>query len=254
MASDSNGMRIGLMHGATEGPGGGIDAIVDYAKRAEGLGFDTLWMPNIFSWDAINVLSIVGRETERIELGTMVANVWNRQPGTLVSAAATIGIISGRQFHLGLGAGTAPGSRWAIEQDAVGHQLEPELARRHERVAAVLDLCAREWADDREESLATFPLPRPRPTTIVGVNSIALSEMAGRSADGINVPWRHDRRDEFFAAADAIVGDRPFLRTTYTTFERELLDPEHPDRVAMTERNIDRLVLSQFGVPDLVDV
>jgi alkanesulfonate monooxygenase SsuD/methylene tetrahydromethanopterin reductase-like flavin-dependent oxidoreductase (luciferase family) len=204
--------------------------------------------------EAFALLGALAELTERIELGTLVANVWNRQPGTLVSAAAAIGIMSGRLFHLGLGAGTAPGSRWAVEQVAAGHQLEPDVERRHARVADVLELCQRQWSDDRDAAESSFPLPRPRPTTIVGVNSIALSEMAGRSADGINVPWRHDRRDAFLDAANAIAGERPFLRTTYTTFERDLLDPEHPDRVAMAERNIDRLVLSQFGTPDLIDV
>ena len=56
-------MRIGLMVGATDGPGGTIDGLVAAAKRYEQMGFPNLWMANIFGLDAINALGIVGRET-----------------------------------------------------------------------------------------------------------------------------------------------------------------------------------------------
>jgi alkanesulfonate monooxygenase SsuD/methylene tetrahydromethanopterin reductase-like flavin-dependent oxidoreductase (luciferase family) len=128
----------------------------------------------------------------------------------------------------------------------VGADLEPDLERRHARVAAVLDLVDAQWRADRDERLSTFPLPLPRPTTIVGVNSVRLSRLAGRRADGINVQWNNPRRDEFLAAADAEAGRRPFLRTAYVSYDDALLDPSHPTRVAMEERRIDRVVLAVF--------
>lgn len=184
--------------------------------------------------------------TQRVELGTMVANVWNRQAGTLVAAAASIALMSGRRFQLGIGAGSSPDSPWADEQHLVGAHVEPVLADRHARVAHVLDLADQQWAADRDERFATFPLPAVRPITIVGANSVRLSRLAAQRADGINLQWRHPRRDEFLAAADAVAGDRPFLRTAYTRYDPDLLDPESPDRRAMTERRIDRLVLAVF--------
>ena len=189
--------------------------------------------------------------TERVELGTMVANVWNRQAGTLVVAAASIAIMSGRRFHLGIGAGTAPGTSWAEEQRLVGAHIETELADRHARVEHVLDLVDEQWAADRDDRVATFPLPEPRPVTTVGVGSVRLSRLAGRRADGVNVQWRHPRRDEFLSAANEAAGDRPFLRTAYTRYDPDLLDPAHPERRAMVERRIDRLVLAVFD--DLTD-
>jgi alkanesulfonate monooxygenase SsuD/methylene tetrahydromethanopterin reductase-like flavin-dependent oxidoreductase (luciferase family) len=200
--------------------------------------------------ECFGVLGALCEVTRRVELGTMVANVWNRQAGTLVSAAATIAVLSDRRFHLGIGAGASPTSRWAGEQHAVGAELEPDLERRHARVQEVLDLAAAQWADARDERFATFPLPRVRPIRIVGVSSVRLSRLAGRSADGINVQWRQPRRDEFLAAADEEVGERPFLRTAYTAWDPSLLDPTHPDRIAMRERRIDRLVLAVFGPLD----
>lgn len=200
--------------------------------------------------ECFGVLGALVEITTTVELGTMVANVWNRQVGTLVSAAATIATLSGRQFHLGIGAGAAPASRWAAEQHAVGAVLAPSLEERHARVEEVIDLAARQWTPDRDAELATFPFPARRPTVLVGVNSVRLSRLAGGRADGVNVPWRHPRRDEFLAAADETAGDRPFLRTAYTSFRPELLDPAHPDRVAMTDRRIERLVLAVFDTLD----
>ena len=129
--------------------------------------------------DSFALLGALTEITTQIELGTMVANVWNRQVGTLVSAAASVAIMSGRQFHLGIGAGTSPVSNWAIEQHAVDAHLEPSLATRHGRVQQVLDLAAAQWAPDRDERFATFPSPTPPPSRIVGVNSVRLSRIAG---------------------------------------------------------------------------
>ena len=196
--------------------------------------------------EAFALLGALCEVTERVELGTMVANVWNRRPGTLVTAAASIVEMSGRPFHLGVGAGAAPGTRWAREQELAGHELEPDVADRHARVAEVLDLCDATWADARDPELATFPLPRPRPTTIVGVNSVALARLAGERADGINVQWGRAERFDYLAAADEAAGGRPFLRTAYTAWDDALLDPDHPTRAELREHRIDRLVLAVF--------
>ncbi len=196
--------------------------------------------------ECFTLLGALAQVTTRVELGTMVANVWNRQVGTLISAAASVSLMSERQFHLGIGAGTSPSGSWAVEQHTVGAYVEPSIEARHARVEEVLDLAASQWSTDRDERFASFPHPTPLPTRIVGVNSERLSRIAGRSADGINVPWRHPHRDRFIAACNEEVGNRPFLRTAYTTYHPDLLDPAHPDRVAMTDRRIDRLVLAVF--------
>lgn len=201
--------------------------------------------------ECFSLLGALCEVTERVELGTMVANAWNRQAGTLVVAAASIALMSGRRFQLGIGAGASPTSPWAEEQRRVGAHVEASLSDRHARVEHVLDLADQQWATDREERHSTFPRPAVRPITIIGANSVRLSGLAGRRADGVNVQWRHPRRDEFLAAANECAGDRPFLRTAYTRYHGDLLDPDHPDRRAMTERRIDRLVLAVFD--DLTD-
>jgi alkanesulfonate monooxygenase SsuD/methylene tetrahydromethanopterin reductase-like flavin-dependent oxidoreductase (luciferase family) len=232
----------------------------DASVAAEEMGFSALWAFDHLAGVALGghtmlecftLLGALAEATTTIELGTLVVNVWNRQVGTLVSAAASVALISGRPFHFGIGAGTSPRSAFATEQLAVGAELADSIADRHARVEALLDLTDREWAADREERYTTFPLPSPVPSRIVGVNSVALSRIAGRRADGVNAPWHHPRREEFFAAAEdeATAHGRTISRTVWTHFDRALLDPDHPTRVEMSEARIDRVVLALLGHP-----
>lgn len=193
------------------------------------------------------LLGALAEATTSIELGSMVVNVWNRQVGTAVVAAASIAELSGRHFHFGIGAGAAPDSTWALEQRAVEADLDPDIDERHRRVVDVIDLARRMWSSGRADDLGTFPLPSPAPSLIVGVNSVRLARLAGRHADGINVQWNKPRRDEFLAAADAEAGDRPFVRTAYHRYDEGLLDADHPTRREMAARRVDRLVLAHLG-------
>ena len=196
--------------------------------------------------DPFTLLGAIAEATSTIELGTMVANAWNRQAGSLVTAVGGLANLSGRRVHFGVGAGSAPGTRWAFEHEAVGAHLEPVMAARHVRVREVLELCASQWRDDRDEVFATFPLPSPRPSVIVGANSVALCRLAAESADGVCLQWQHPRRREFVETIDALVGDRQFVKVAYTTYSPDLLDPAHPMREEMAACGVDRLVLPVF--------
>jgi len=96
-------MRIGLMVGATDGPGGGIDGLIAAVKRDEAAGFPNVWMANIFGLDAINALALVGRETSRIELGTAVVPTYPRHPFALAQQALTTQAAASGRFVLGIG-------------------------------------------------------------------------------------------------------------------------------------------------------
>ena len=113
--------------------------------------------------ECFSLLGALAELTQRIELGTLVANVWNRQVGTLVTAAASVAIMSGRQFHFGIGAGASPRSKFAHEQLVVAAEMADSLDERHRRVEAVLELTERMWSPDRDEAFAGFPLPSPTP-------------------------------------------------------------------------------------------
>lgn len=96
-------MRIGMMIGEGAGESPNLDTIIARAQRIEEAGLATGWLAQIFAYDAINALGIVGRETRRIELGTAVVPTYPRHPVVMAQQALTTQSASGRRFTLGIG-------------------------------------------------------------------------------------------------------------------------------------------------------
>ena len=76
---------------------------LELALRAEGLGFDSVWVPEAWGFDAISMLGALAVRTERIRLGTGIVNVFSRAPALLAQTAVTLDAISSGRFILGLG-------------------------------------------------------------------------------------------------------------------------------------------------------
>ncbi len=95
-------MRIGIMIGA-DGTRATIDDVVARAKGVEAAGLDNVWLANIFSFDAITTLAIIGRETTRIGLGTAVTPTYPRHPTAIAQQAMTTQAASSGRFTLGIG-------------------------------------------------------------------------------------------------------------------------------------------------------
>jgi alkanesulfonate monooxygenase SsuD/methylene tetrahydromethanopterin reductase-like flavin-dependent oxidoreductase (luciferase family) len=233
----------------------------DATLAAESAGFGAAWAFDHFAGrsiggadvlDPFTLLGALAATTTSIELGTLVANVANRQPAVHAVAAASVAAIADRQVLLGIGAGSSPRGRFAAEMHVVGQPIEPSLERRHALVERTIDVIEAMWAPDRGEEWATFPLPRRPVPIIVGASSVPLARIAGRRAGGINVAWSQPRRDELLAAArDAFATsgrDGVFAVTVWTRWDDALLDADHPERQAMAERGVDRLVLAHTGV------
>jgi F420-dependent oxidoreductase-like protein len=95
-------MKMGLMVG-TDGRTASVDDVVNIARKAESAGFDSLWMANVFSLDAIMTLATAARETERIEVGTAVTPTYPRHPTAIAQQAATAASMANNRFVLGIG-------------------------------------------------------------------------------------------------------------------------------------------------------
>src|SRR5438034_8584540 len=76
---------------------------VELAQCAEALGFESVWMPEAYGTDAVSILGALAARTQRIRLGTGIVNVFSRTPALLAQTAATLDLISGGRFILGLG-------------------------------------------------------------------------------------------------------------------------------------------------------
>jgi probable F420-dependent oxidoreductase len=86
------------------------------ARRAEELGFDSLWLGDHLlyrfadgtsrgPWEAWTMLSALAASTTRIRLGPLVAATAFHSPAMLAKMAVTVDEISGGRLVLGLGAG-----------------------------------------------------------------------------------------------------------------------------------------------------
>jgi alkanesulfonate monooxygenase SsuD/methylene tetrahydromethanopterin reductase-like flavin-dependent oxidoreductase (luciferase family) len=242
-------------------------ALLAAARVVEDAGFDTLWAWDHLSGasmkgdrmlDCFTLLGAYAAATRSIGLGSLVANVVNRHPVVLANAAASVDLISGGRFTLGVGAGSSPGSPVAAEHRAVGIPLAPTLAERHQRFEACLDQIEALWAADRDPRYVGFPRPAHRVPILVGVNSRPLARVAGRRADGINV--RADHADLAGLLAEARrewearprhAGSPAWTSSVWTWWAPELLRPGGPLLGRLTDLGVDRLVLVVIEPPDL---
>ena len=97
------GLRIGVGLGELSGAGGGLDATLEQFRRAERDGFQTAWVANIFGLDALTLLCLAGRETQRIELGTAVVPTHSRHPLYMAQQAMSTQVATKGRLALGLG-------------------------------------------------------------------------------------------------------------------------------------------------------
>jgi F420-dependent oxidoreductase-like protein len=79
------------------------DSILALARDAEALGYDAIWVSELYSFDAFTTLTHIACGTERIRLGTNIANIYARSPAMLASTAASLDQLSGGRLILGIG-------------------------------------------------------------------------------------------------------------------------------------------------------
>ena len=81
----------------------GTKALVDRAVAAEQAGFDSVWLPQVGTIDALMVLALAGRSTSRIELGTAVVPTYPRHPTVMAAQALTVQDATDNRLALGVG-------------------------------------------------------------------------------------------------------------------------------------------------------
>ncbi len=164
-------------------------ALVELARRAEGVGFDTLLVPDHVGLpDPFVTLQAAADATTALRVGTYVLNNDFHDPVLLARAAATLDVLSDGRFELGLGAGHAQ-----PEYEARGVAFQP-AKERVARLAEAVSLLRRlldgesvtfEGVHYRLRDAACAPRPRQaRVPIVVGGNGAAVLRLAAREADG----------------------------------------------------------------------
>lgn len=214
--------------------------LLDATMRAEDLGYGTVWVLDHFDGsvfrsgdrpvlETCTFLGALAARTSTIGLGTLVANVANRHPAVLAAAALTVQRISGGRFICGVGAGAPPDSPWAREHHDRGIPLLPEAADRHAAVIRQIEAI---------RAITDCPI-------IVGVNSVALAQVAGRHADGVNVRLSSPHAARYLTAAREAAAhhqpDHAFDANGWASFgDHDSIDKAH-------DLGLDRLILSSLA-------
>ena len=180
-------LRIGV-----GGRGNGIDAALEEAKRAEEAGFQSLWFSNIFAHDALTLIALAGRATERIELGTAVVPTHSRHPLYMAQQALSTNAACGGRLALGIG----PSHKVVIE-NMLGLSFEKPARHVREYVQVLKALLEEgrvkhEGQVYRVQGQLHVPGATPCPVLIGGLGKL-MRRIAGGLADG-TLTWMTGRR------------------------------------------------------------
>lgn len=180
-------MRIGIFAGDVVESASGLDDVVDAARSAADEGFASFWLPQIFSFDALTALAVVGREVEGIELGTAVVPTYPRHPMMLAQQVLTTNSASEGRLTLGIGL-----SHQIVIENMYGYSFAKPVRHMREYLAILMPLLAGEAADFTGETMVAHgSLSVPggtRPRVLIAALGPKMLELAGTVADG-TVTW-----------------------------------------------------------------
>jgi probable F420-dependent oxidoreductase len=194
------------------GPAANLSSIVNAAKRAESLGYDSLWVterllypikPSIpYAWsadgsfpeaykrvlDPLEVLTFAAAQTTRVKLATSVLDIPYYNPVTLARRLTTLDVLSAGRLRIGLGQGWSPD-----EHIAAGASMKERGPRADEFIKVLKAI----WTTDPVEFHGKYfhvpksiiqpkPVQKPHPPIYLAANSPSALKRAATLADGWN--------------------------------------------------------------------
>lgn len=130
-------MKLSLGVGPMGPPGGNM--IIEHAKFAESLGYDTIWTSEIYGSDCFTPLAWIGANTERINLGTSIMQISARSPASATMHAVTLDYLSNGRMKLGIGV-----SGPQVVEGWYGQPYPKPLARTREWISIFRNIVSRE--------------------------------------------------------------------------------------------------------------
>jgi F420-dependent oxidoreductase-like protein len=174
-------MRIGLM-GSTDGEGA-LATLAEQARVVRDAGFSTLWTSQIFGYDALTALAVVGREVPDVELGTAVVPTYPRHPVMLAQQALTVQALTGNRLCLGIGL-----SHQIVVEAVWGMSFAKPVRHMREYLSVLMPLLeSGTVAFQGEEYRVNAGVRCPggeRPSVVVAALGEQMLRVAGSLADG----------------------------------------------------------------------
>ena len=190
-------MDIGVMVG-----GSGVADVIAAAQDVVDAGVRRVWLPQVFSNEALTVIAVAGREIPDVEFGTAVIPTYPRHPLVLALQALTTSAAlgPGSRLHLGIGL-----SHQLVIEGMFGMAFEKPATHMREYLSALRPVLDGQPVDVQGETLRAATLMGP--ITVDGAGPVpvlvaalgpALLRVAGELADG-TLTWM---------AAPRVVADR----------------------------------------------
>jgi probable F420-dependent oxidoreductase len=166
----------------------------DLARRAEDLGYSTLYVPDHLDdqWAPMIALAVAAEATTALRVGTLVLDNDFRHPVVLAKEAATLDVVTGGRFELGVGAG------WlSSDYERSGIVKDPPSVR-IARLAESIEIMQALWRTGSvtfkgehyriEEALGTpAPVTPGGPPLAIGGGSRRILTLAARCAEVVSV-------------------------------------------------------------------
>lgn len=183
------------------------------ARKAESLGFSTLFVPDHYVDAASNggqmiaaipAMAVAAAVTDTLRIGARVFCVDYHHPAVLAKSAATLDMLSDGRLELGLGAGWV-----ASEYEAMGITLD-DAPTRIARLAEMVDFMKTYFAGEtlavngatvRANGFKGQPAPvqQPHPPIMIGGGARKVLTLAGQVADIVS--FNFDNRAGFVGPA-----------------------------------------------------
>lgn len=204
-------MRLGFAL-PQSGPASRPDTVIEVARRAEALGYHSLWTAERLLWplrpktpypgspdgalpdpmksllEALELLAFVAAHTTRVTLGTSVINLPYYHPLLLARRLATLDVLSGGRLRVGLGHG------WSSDEfEALNVPMKGRGARATEAIEAMRAV----WSQDPVEfhgqhyqipasHIGPKPVQKPYPLLYMAAFARPALLRVARYADGWN--------------------------------------------------------------------
>ena len=177
-------MRIGIY--LSTRPAQPLERLIEQARRLEQRGFDQLWISQTDDYDALTLAALLGRETQRIALGTWVVPTHPRHPAALAQQALTAQAASGNRLVLGIGV-----SHHAVIEKRLGLDFARPARHMREYLAVLRPLLRGEPVAHAGQSLRVnlrVGVPGAKaPPVMVGALGPQMLRLSARLADGIAI-------------------------------------------------------------------
>ena len=169
-------------------PSGTVESVVEQARqRAEG-GMQSLACLQIFGYDSLTLLALVGAQVPEVELMTAVVPTYPRHPIVMATQALTTQAASGGRFTLGIGL-----SHQIVIENMYGYSFERPARHMKDYLSALMPLLRGEQVAYEGETLkaatmSPLEIKAPPPPVLVAALAPRMLELAGTLADG-TITW-----------------------------------------------------------------